>query len=189
MNNTKKLLLYSLDCIKATAKNSVFNNIKGSKENKIIVTDSKEFESDNKEIIEIMTKYALNKTTMGIYAGAMILDGTKGKDNFYSPVLYTDAELVRDGDRIRLVYDEDGMSINVGLIASLLDNNEEKIENIINDLLNIENVEKIDFKKVLSGLINLDNLTIKDEKSVILAKIPESLAGLINELKLISELY
>ena len=188
MNNTKKLLLYSLDCIKATAKNSVFNNIKGNKENKIIITDSKEFKADNKEIIEIMTKYALNKTTMGIYAGALILSGTKGKEQFYSPVLYTDAELVRDGDKIRLVYDEDGMNINVGLIASLLENNEEEIEKVINDLLNIESPEKIDFKKVLSGLINMENITIKDEKAIILSKTNESIAGLINELQEIIKL-
>ena len=55
MNNIKKLVLYSLDCVRACGRSSGFNNLKSGKENKIIITDLKEFESDNKEIIEMMT--------------------------------------------------------------------------------------------------------------------------------------
>ena len=185
MNNTKKMLLYSLDCIKSTAKNSVFNNLKGSKENKIIITNATEFEADNKGIIEIMTKWALNKSTMAIYYGSLMLEGSK----VYSPLLYCEAELIREGDKIKLQYDDDSMGVNVGLISSLLDNDSDIIENTINQLLDIENPEKIDFKKVLGGLINMDGLTIKEEKAIILSKVNESIAGLVNELKAISELY
>ena len=188
MNNIKKLTLYSLDCIKATGRASGFNNLKSNKENKIIITDSTEFEADNKEIIEIMTLQALNKSTMSIIKGGLFLEGVRGKDKFYSPLLYCEAELKRNGDKIELLTDDE-MSANVGLISSLLENDSEKVENIISQLLEIEQPEKIDFKKVLSGLINLDGLEIKEENAVILAKTPESVAGLINELKLISELY
>lgn len=188
-NNVKKLTLYCLDCAKATGRASGFNNLKSNKENKIIITDLTEFEADNKEIIEIMTLQALNKSTMSIIKGDLFLEGQRGKDKFYSPLLYCEAELIREGDKIRLVCDDEGMSVNVGLISSLLDNDSEKVENIISQLLEIESPEKIDFKKVLSGLINLEGLTIKEQNAVILAKMPENIAGLINELKTIAELY
>jgi len=188
-NNVKKLTLYCLDCVKASGRVSGFNNLKSNKENKIIITDATEFEADNKEIIEIMTLQALNKSTMSIIKGGLFLEGQRGKDKFYSPLLYSEAELIREGDKIRLVSDEEGMSVNVGLISSLLENDSEKVENIISQLLEIENPEKIDFKKILSGLINLDGFEIKEQNAVILAKMPENIAGLINELKTIAELY
>ena len=188
MNNIKKLTLYCLDCVKATGRASGFNNLKSNKENKIIVTDATEFEADNKDITEIMTLQALNKSTMSIIKGGLFLEGQKGKDKFYSPLLYSEAELVREGDKIKLVCDDE-VSVNIGLISSLLENDSEKVENIISQLLEIENPEKIDFKKVLSGLINIDGFEIKEQNAVILAKMPENIAGLINELKQISELY
>ena len=185
----KKLILYCLDCVKATGRASGFNNLKSNKDNKIIITNDIEFEADNKEIIEIMTLQALNKSTMSIIKGGLFLEGQKGKDKFYSPLLYCEAELKREGDKIILVYDENNISVNVGLISSLLENDSEKVENIISQLLEIENPEKIDFKKVLSGLINLEGLTITNDNAIILAKMPENIAGLINELKTIAELY
>lgn len=187
-SNVKKLVLYSLDCVKATGRSSGFNNLKSNKENKIIITDLTEFEADNKEITEIMTLQALNKSTMSIIKGGLFLEGQRGKDKFYSPLLYSEAELIREGDKIKLITDDE-MSVNVGLISSLLENDSEKVENIISQLLEIENPEKIDFKKVLSGLINLEGLTITNDNAVILARIPDNLAGLISELKQISELY
>lgn len=189
-NNIKKLTLYCLDCVKSTSKNSDFVNLQKNKDNKVIITDLNEFEADNKNIIEIMTKRALNKTTMSIYKGFLILEGARGKDKFYSPLLYCEAELIREGDKIKLQYDEDDMGVNVGLIAALLDNNADIIENTINELLSIENPLQIDFKKVLSGLINnIEGMTITDNEALILAKTPDSVAGVINELKAISELY
>ena len=187
-NNVKKLSLYCLDCVKATGRASGFNNLKSNKENKIIITDSTEFEADNKEIIEIMTLQALNKSTMSIIKGGLFLEGSRGKDKFYSPLLYSEAELIREGDKIKLLTDDE-MSVNVGLISSLLENDSEKVENIISQLLEIESPEKIDFKKVLSGLINLEGLTITNNNAVILAKMPDNICGLVNELKQIAELY
>ena len=190
MNNIKKLCLYSLDCIKSTSKNSDFTDLKRSKENKVIITDLTEFEADNKDIIDIMTKYALNRSIMGIYAGKLMLIGERGKNRFYSPLLYTEAELVRNGDKVELNHDND-YCINVSLISSLLtDNDSEIVENTIDQLLSIDgDLTKIDFKKVLSGLINLDGMIIKDENALILAKTPESVAGVINELRQIADIY
>lgn len=185
MNNIKKLCLYCLDCIKSTSKNSDFVNLKKNKDNKIIITDKEEFDANNKEIVKIITKQALNKSTMGIYTGFLMLENKK----YYSPLLYCEAELIRENDKIKLIYDTDAITINVSLIAALLDNDSDIIENAINQLLEIENPEQIDFKKILSGLINIDDIEIKEEKSIILAKMPESIAGLVNELKQIAELY
>lgn len=187
-SNVKKLVLYCMDCVKATGRASGFNNLKSNKENKIIITNANEFESDDKEIIEMMTLQALNKSTMSIINGGLFLEGSRGRDKFYSPLLYSEAELVREGDKIKLVADDD-MSINVGLISSLLENDSDIVENTITQLLEIEQPEKIDFKKVLSGLINLEGLTITNNNAVILAKMPENIAGMISELKQIAELY
>ena len=118
-SNVKKLTLYCLDCVKATGKASGFNNLKSNKENKIIITNDIDFEADNKEIIEVMTLQTLNKSTMSIIKGGLFLEGQKGKDKFYSPLLYCEAELKRTGDKIELLADDE-MSINVGLISSLL---------------------------------------------------------------------
>lgn len=194
-NNVKKLALYCLDCVQATGRSSAFNNLRSSKENKIIFTNDTEFNADNKEIVEIMTLQALNNSTMSIILGSLFLEGSRGREKFFSPLLYTEAELIREGDKIKLVYDEgSGMIVNYGLISSLLDNNDmDIIENTINQLMDIENPEKIDFITVLKGLINLDNMdiTIKEDKqhAIILAKTPESVAGLVNELRQIAENY
>lgn len=189
-NNVKKLVNYMSECVKYQGRtNNAFNNLKSNKDNKIIMTDATEFEADNKEIIEMMTLQALNKNTMSIIKGGLFLEGERGRDKFFSPLLYSEAELIREGDKIRLICDDDGMSVNVGLISSLLENDSEKVENIISQLLEIEQPEKIDFKKVLSGLINLDGFEIKEENAIILAKTPDNIQGLLSELKQIDELY
>ena len=184
MNNIKKLCLYSLDCIKST-KNNAFCNLKSSKDNKIYITNDLEFNADNKEIVEIMTKYALNKSTMSVLYGRYIVESNK----YYCPLLFTDAELVRNGDKIELIYNDD-FEINYSLISSLLENDVEIVENVVNQIMTIENPEQIDIISVLNGLIpDFKKLDIKNEKSIILTKTPESIAGVINELRLISELY
>lgn len=190
MGNVKKLCGYCLDVVKSLGRSSAFNNLKGNKDNKIIITNSFEWDADNKDIVELMTKHVLNKSTMSIIKGALMAEGVIKKDKFYSPLLYCEAELKRDGDKIRLEYDNDNIEINYGLLSSLLDNDSEIIENVVNQLMEIENPEQIDFISVLKGLIpNVNELTIKKENAVILAKSPESVAGLINELKQISEIY
>lgn len=185
----KKLCDYCIDCVKSAGRISGFNNLKSDKNNRIIITDATEFEADNKEVVEMMTLYALNRSTMNILRGCLFVEGVKGHNRYYSPLLYTEAELIREDDKIRLLYDEDNVTINIGLISSLLDSDIDIVENTINQLLDIENPEKIDFKKVINGLINLEGLTIKDETAVILARLPESTAGLLNELKIISNEY
>lgn len=185
-SNVKKLCLYSIDCIKSCSKSSLFNNLKSSKENKILITDVEKWQADNKIIVELMTKQALNKSTMTIYKGQLMAEGK----NIYSPLLYTEAKLIRNGDIIELIYDDDNYNINFGLISSLLENDEDAIENIITQLLEIEHPEKIDFVNVLKGLIDIDNkLTIKKENAIILAKNQESIAGLLSELKQIASEY
>ena len=63
------------------------------------------------------------------------------------------------------------------------------MENVINQLMEIEEPASVDFESILRGLINLDGFEIKKENAIFLAKTPENVAGLINELKKISEYY
>ena len=185
--NVKKLCLYCADCVKSS--NRAFNNLKSNKDNKIIYTDSSEFAADDKAIIDMMTLAALNKSTMGIYKGSLFLEGEKGRNKYYSPLLYAPAELVREGDKIILQYDNDNICINIGLISSLLENDSDIVENVINQLMEIEEPACVDFESILRGLINLDGFEIKKENAIFLSKTAENVAGLINELKRISEVY
>ena len=199
MDNTKKLISYCLDCIKHTGRASGFNNLLSNKENKIVILNDNgtdnggcayQFPADNKEIVQIMTKYALNQSTISLLCGRLFLCGQiSANQKYYSPLLYADAELIRQGDNIILDCNEDEFNINAGLISSLLDNDEDVIENVINQLIEIENPAHIDFEKVLCGLIDFQRygLEIKRQSALILAKTPESIAGLVNELKQIIE--
>lgn len=187
MNNIKKLASYCLDCIKSTGRNDNFLNLK-SKENKIFVTNDNIFEADNKSIIKIMNELEQNKTVMSLYTSKLMLCGCYKNKIYYTPILYNYAELKRTNDKIELIQDEETI-INFSLLASLLDEEEEIIEKVTSDLLEIENLEKVDFKKILAGLINIEKLEIKEEKTIILSKTAENIAGLMNELKQIINFY
>ena len=185
MNNIKKLCLYAYDCIKSTGKASGFNNLR-SKDNKIIFTSNNIFAPDDKNIIELMVKQALNKSTMSIYKGFYILEN----ENICSPLLYAEASLSRDNkENIILQYDTDNIQFNFNMISQFLDNDDEKIENIVTQLMNIEAPLNIDILKVITGLIpNMNKLKNKGE-AVFLSNNAESIAGVLNELKKISEMY
>jgi len=176
----KKLLNYQYDCIRQAIKSSSFNNLLSNKENKIVNIKGDIFKGDNKEIIDIMTRYALNKSTMNLLYADLFLKGEK----VFTPLIYCEAELKRQGDKIELIKGEN--TLNAGIIASLLENDEEKIENIIEQLLD---VQTCDFITILKGLINLSDYEIIKQEAIILAKMPESTAGLLNELKIISQNY
>lgn len=182
----KKLASYCLDCVKYSGRGGAFNNLKNAK---MYITNSDMFKADDKKINEIMMAYALNQGTMSLIYGRLFLEGQQGKSSYYSPLLYTECRLERDGDIIRLKKDEN-FTINVGLIACLLDKDADIIEASMEQLLNIEEPEKIDFKAVLKGIIpDFKGLKITDKNAVILAKMPESTAGLIAELKEIIKNY
>lgn len=190
----KKLTLYCLECVQASGKSSKFNNIKSDKENKIIITNDTSFKNNNREIIELQTLAKLNKNTMSlIYGYKYFIEGKQGKNTIYTPLLYTDnVELTRECDNIVLNADLDTLQANINVISSLLDNDSELIENIINEIMQIDDLQQVDFKAVIEGLLgdNLQGLRITSgQNALILAKIPDNSAGVINELKKISELY
>lgn len=187
----KKLTSYCLDCVKYSGRCGAFNNLNSNNSNIVysLYSDISEFEASDKKINEIMMSYALNKGTMTLLLGKLFLKGTLNKKTqLYSPLLYTGCMLTREGDIIKLTHDNDFI-INVGLIACLLDKDTDIIEASIEQLLNIEEPEKIDFKSVLTGIIpDMKEVEIIDKSAVILAKMPESTAGLIAELKEIVKL-
>lgn len=186
-NNVKKLCNYMYSCVRESLKSASFRNLNSCKDNKVVVTDKTTFESDDKDILEVMTIHALNKSTMDLLQGELFIEGKHGKDLYFTPLLYSTASLSREGDKITLSI-EDDKSLNIGAISGLLENNEEEIELIISQLNELENPE-INLKKVLEGLINMDGLKIVDKKAVILATLPNATAGLLSELKQIAEIY
>ena len=178
MNNIKKLCLYMYDCTRQAIKSASFNNLKDSD---ILIIDNDIFNGDDKNIIEIMTKYALNKSSMSLLYSDLFIKGNK----LYTPLLYSEAELIREGDKIRLITEEE-KTLNIGAVANLMSGEEEKIEAIIEQLLD---VEACDLPTVMGGLLNMENVEIIKQRAIILAKLPDSTAGLLNELRTIAEEY
>jgi len=177
----KKLLNYQYDCVRQAIKSASFNNLDSNKENKILLVDTDIFNGDNKEIIEIMTKQALNKSTINLLYSELFIKG----NNLYTPLLYSEAQFLREGDKIRLETEEE-KTLNIGAVANLMNGEEEKIEAIIEQLLD---VEACDLPMVMRGLLNMGGVEIIQQRAVILAKLPDSTAGLLNELKVISNEY
>ena len=184
-SNVKKLCNYMYDCTRQAIKSSSFNNLSNNKENKILITDLTEFAGDDKEIIELMTKHALNGSTMDLLFSDILIKGEKGKNKFYSPLLYSEAKLYREGDKIRLEKEEN-QGLNFGIIANLCEGEEEEIQNIIEQL---SNIEACDLPTVMNGLLNMEGMEIIKQNALILAALPNSTAGLLSELKQIAELY
>ena len=175
-SNINKLASYCLDCIKYSGRGMAFNNLKKAK----IIPAMEQYRADNKAVIDIMTSYAMASDTMSLIYGCNFLTGSRAKVNYYTPLLYTEARLTRDGSIIRLEHGHD-MSINVGVIAELLQADSDEVESIIND---ITDIGASDVKSVIKGILpDMEGLRIDNKQSIILSKYPESTAGLISELK------
>lgn len=196
-NNILKLSNYMLDCVSSLQKVSGFNNV--SKDKKIDFC-ANGWAVDNKEINEILTESALNKSTMTLIYGTCFINAQKGREVFYSPLLYAECKLIRQDDKniIMPVIDfENDLTINYGVIATLFNNDLELIENKMEQLTEIINPMACDFRAILQGLFgeevmednNIKFLDNNKEEKLILSKIPENLAGIINELKIIIKNY
>lgn len=181
----KKLCSYMYDCVRQSIKSAAFNNLNSNKDNRVLIIKDDTFRGDDKDIIDIMTKAALNKSTMDLLYSDLFIKGARGKNKFYTPLLYSPAELSRVGNKIKL-YTDGEATLNIGIIANLTDGEEEKIENVIRQLMD---VSACDLPTVMRGLLNLDGVQIIKQKTIILARLPDSTAGLLNELKIISNEY
>ena len=171
-NNVKKLCAYCIDCVKCSGRNDNFLNILKNDNLKI---ENDFFESDDKNVI----KFLLNKNELNLYYACDFIANM--------PLLYCEAELKRIDNKI-VIEKKEELNINISLISSLLDNEEEEIEKIINDLLEIEEPSKIDFEKFLNGLLK-KNIEVKKEEFLILSKTPENIIGLLSELNQVKKYY
>ena len=175
----KKLALYCYDCIREEFKSSSFRNLESDKKNIIYETLETTFKNDNENILEIMTKYQLNKSDRALIYGEMFLIG---KNKYFTPLIYRNIDIIRENGVLKIVFQDDEPILNVGAISSLLKCDDDNISIIIEQLM--ETINESDFKGILRGLLNLEGLNIlEDKKAVILAKLPEATAGLLNELQ------
>lgn len=177
MSIINKICLYSYDIIREEFKSNSFKNLKSNKDNKIIFVDGEKMPID-KEIMDVMQSYELNKGGLNLLYGSYFLEGEK----IFTPLIYQDLKLNVDGFNI-----SDEKNLNVGAISSLLENDEEKIEIIIQQL--IDNIENPNIDKLLASLVNMQDVEIQRKNAVILAKLPNATAGLLEELKEISKKY
>ena len=155
----------------------------------MILSDDLIFKSDDKAINELLIKSKLNQSTMQLIYGFKYFI-----KELNTPLLYyTDVEIIRDGDNIRALINDDNLQINFNFLANLFENDIEIIEIITSQLINLsdDDLKNIDFKAVLMGLIGdkLKEYTIINQNALMLVKMPENTAGLINELKQIEKEY
>lgn len=181
MSLINKICLYSYDIIREEFKSNSFKNLKSNKENKIIFVDGDKMPID-KEIMDVMQSYELNKGGLNLLYGSYFLEGEK----IFTPLIYQDLILKIENDFIKLDI-SDEKNLNVGAISSLLENDEEKIELIIQQL--IDNLDNVNLDKLLEGLVNMQDVEIQRKNAIILAKLPNATAGLLEELKEISKKY
>ena len=181
MSIINKICLYSYDIIREEFKSNSFKNLKSNKDNKIIFVDGEKMPI-NKEIMDIMQSYELNKGGLNLLYGSYFLEGEK----IFTPLIYQDLKLKVDGDMINFnIYNE--KNLNVGAISSLLESDEEKIELIIQQL--IDNLDNPNIDKLLASFVNMQGVEIQRKNAIILAKLPNATAGLLDELKEISKKY
>lgn len=180
MNNIKKLCSYCLDCVKSTAKGNM-------KAEKTITTIDGVFNADNKDINDLLIKSKLNQSTMQLIYGYKWFI----KENNTPLMYYTDVEIIRESDKIKILLNDDNLTINFNFLASLFDNDIEIVENITEQLTDLTDLKNINFKAVLMGLIGekLKDYTIINQNALMLVKMSENVAGLINELKQIEAEY
>ena len=181
MSIINKICLYSYDIIREEFKSNSFKNLKSNKDNKIIFVDGEKMPID-KEIMDVMQSYELNKGGLNLLYGSYFLEGEK----IFTPLIYQDLKLNVDGDAINFNI-SDEKNLNVGAISSLLENDEEKIEIIIKQL--IDNLDNPNIDKLLESLVNMQDVEIQRKNAIILAKLPNATAGLLEELKEISKKY
>ena len=181
MSIINKICLYSYDIIREEFKSNSFKDLKSNKNNKIIFIDGEKMPI-GKEIIDVMQSYELNKGGLNLLYGSYFLDGEK----IFTPLIYQDLKLNVDGDAINFNI-SDEKNLNVGAISSLLENDEEKIELIVQQL--IDNIENPNIDKLLASLVNMQGVEIQRKNAIILAKLPNATAGLLEELKEISKIY
>ena len=181
MSIINKICLYSYDIIREEFKSNSFKNLKSNKDNKIIFVDGERMPID-KEIMDIMQSYELNKGGLNLLYGSYFLEGEK----IFTPLIYQDLILKIEDDFIKLSR-SDEKNLNVGAISSLLENDEEKIELIIKQL--IDNIDNPNIDKLLASLVNMQGVDVQRKNAIILAKLPNATAGLLDELKEISKIY
>lgn len=180
-----QLAKYCYDCIREEFKSSSFRNLDSDKNNLLFFTNKLSWQADNQEVLEIAMKYELNKTDRALIYGTKFLSGTKGKNKYFTPLVYQNLTIENHGAKLVGHLDNE-LILNVGAISSLLSEDEEQASMIISQLMEVVNEDV--FEKVLTNLVNLEDFTIDNKSSaVILAKLPDASAGLLNELEKIAE--
>lgn len=165
----KKLCCYSYDCIKESLKSNQFLNLKNDC---LINPDS--LKMNNQKLNKLLIDYKKNRLNKNIYYGKYFI---KQDNNIYSPLIYADIEINQNNNNYEINYKSD-FELNINLLINLLNNND--YEFIINTLLScLDDDKKPDVLKALTGIE-----TTKEE-NIIFSNVPDSTAGILNELKII----
>ena len=179
-----QLAKYCYDCIREEFKSSSFRNLDSDKNNLLYLTNKLTWQADNQQVLDIAMKYELNKTDRALIYGSKFLTGTKGKNKYFTPLVYQNLTIENQGAKLVGSLDNEKI-LNVGAISSLLSEDEEQASMIISQLMEV--INKDIFDKVLTNLVNLENFSIDNKNSaIILTKLPDASAGLLNELEQIA---
>lgn len=159
-------------------------------------------------LTQIMLKQQVNNKKQLIYGYIFITGQLEDGTEIYTPLIYADCNLERINGRVAVSVNEDTISFNLPALVQLVNTNEERdmlIQNILkHDIINMLPLKEEDVKAIEATLgdiipaldtkgkkADLDGneykVHLNRENAVILTTINKGLAGVINDLDLISQ--
>ena len=174
-NFIKRISQYLHDCIREEVQSSTFRNLKGDKENKWVFLEGEEelfsnydkpliISGENPYLTELMIQAEVSQKEKYLLYGYLFLIGKNGRakknNEFLTPILYSPCKIEREGKNLKLLIQEETLSLNTGALAQLMrKDDEDEIDAMLQGLIDVVpelplNEEKLEiFLSTLKSLI------------------------------------
>ena len=175
-NFIKRISQYLHDCIREEVQSSTFRNLKGDKENKWVFLEGEEelfsnydkpliISGENPYLTELMIQAEVSQKEKYLLYGYLFLIGKNGRakknNEFLTPILYSPCKIEREGKNLKLLIQEETLSLNTGALAQLMrKDDEDEIDAMLQGLIDVVpelplNEEKLEiFLSTLKSLIS-----------------------------------
>lgn len=208
MTLVNKLAKYYKSCLYEEAKVSAFSDL--HREDNIVVKlrgnekvfhnfpDPYAVQEESADLTKIMLKAAIDKKKQLLYGYMFITGELEDGTKIYTPLIYADSFLERINGKMTVSVNSDTVSLNLPALVQLINGDEKEV--VVSQLSSIKvNLPLSDedtksIEKTISDLIPALDVTgvssakvhLNRENAVILTTINKGLAGVINDLDLIS---
>ena len=174
-NFIKRIPQYLYDCIREEVQSTTFRNLKGDKENKWVFLEGEEelfsnydkpliISGENPYLTELMIQAEVSQKEKYLLYGYLFLIGKNGRakknNEFLTPILYSPCKIEREGKNLKLLIQEETLSLNTGALAQLMrKDDEDEIDAMLQGLIDVVpelplNEEKLEiFLSTLKSLI------------------------------------